>query len=323
MTPAMAEKADPAASASSGPEEPALSEVMLAMDVVDTLRHREGVALRELEQEGRDDLLKARLRDIYEDQGLLVSDRILDEGIRALRESRFTYEPRPPSFARTLAGLWIRRAAIGKVLAVVLILLVAWIGWSLWQQNAAEQAAETARIEITETLPRQIEEAGSAARTVATGEEARRRVEVLQADAALALSRSDAEASRAALDALERLRSDLLQVYELRIVSRPGEDSGIYRIPDVNTGARNYYLIVEAVTPEEQRLTLPIRSEETGATEAVSRWALRVPESTYEAVRRDKLDDGILQDDVVAIKPRGALEPDYLMAVSGGAITEW
>lgn len=319
----MDEKPVPPDHAPSKPEEPGLSDVMLAMDVVDTLRHREGVALRELEQEGRDDLLKERLRTIYEEQGLQVSDRILDEGIRALRESRFTYQPTPPSFRRTLAGLWIRRGTIGKVLAVLVILIFAWIGWSYWQERSAEREAEAVRIEISETLPRQLEQAGEAALSAAESEEARRRVELLQADATVALSRGDAEAARAALDALERLRRDLLQVYELRIVSRPGEDSGVYRIPDVNTGARNYYLIVEAVTPDGELLTLPIRNEETGSTEVVSKWALRVPESTYEAVRRDKADDGIVQNAVVATKPRGALEPSYVMDVSGGAITEW
>jgi len=320
---AVAGDAERPASASAEPQQPALSEVMLAMDVVDTLRHREGVALRELEQEGRDDLLKERLRDIYEDQGLVVSDRILEEGIRALRDSRFTYQPTPPSFSRTLAGLWVKRKVIGTALAAVVLLAAVWIGWSFWEQSRAERAAEAARVEITETLPRQLEQVSAAALSAAESEEARRRIELLQAEASLALSRSDAEAARVALDALERLRSDLLQTYEVRIVSRPGEDSGIYRIPDVNTGARNYYLIVEAITPDGERLALPVRNEETGATEVVSKWAVRVPEAIYEAVRRDKLEDGIVQNDIVATTPRGVLEPAYSMDVSGGAITEW
>src|SRR5690625_3766929 len=320
---AVAGDAERPASASAEPQQPALSEVMLAMDVVDTLRHREGVALRELEQEGRDDLLKERLRDIYEDQGLVVSDRILEEGIRALRDSRFTYQPTPPSFSRTLAGLWVKRKVIGTALAAVVLLAAVWIGWSFWEQSRAERAAEAARVEITETLPRQLEQVSAAALSAAESEEARRRIELLQAEASLALSRSDAEAARVALDALERLRSDLLQTYEVRIVSRPGEDSGIYRVPDVNTGARNYYLIVEAITPDGERLALPVRNEETGATEVVSKWAVRVPEAIYEAVRRDKLEDGIVQNDIVATTPRGVLEPAYSMDVSGGAITEW
>ena len=96
------------------------------MDVVDTLRHREGVALRELEQEGRDDLLKERLRGIYEDQGLAVSDRILEEGIRALREP-LHLPAHASQFSRTLAGLWVKRKFIGTALAAAVFLAAVWM----------------------------------------------------------------------------------------------------------------------------------------------------------------------------------------------------
>lgn len=307
----------------SGPARPDLDELMLAMDVVDTLRHQEDVALRELAQEGHDEALKERLRRIYESQGLAVSDRILDDGIKALKESRFTYEPTPPGLPRTLAGLWVRRGAVGKVLGVLVVLIVVWVGWSTWQRTTAQRAAEAARIELTETLPRRITEAAQAALKEAKTDDARERVARVQADAASALSRSDAEAARVALGTLDRLREQLVQTYELRIVSRPGEPSGVYRIPDVNTGARNYYLVVEAVTPDGKLLSLPVRNEESGQTKTVTKWAVRVPRSTYEAVRKDKTDDGILQGNVIAVKPRGSLDPVYSMAVSGGAITEW
>lgn len=319
----MADSIAAATPASDGSKAPALDELMLAMDVVDTLRHQEGVALKELQQDGRDEDLKERLRRIYESQGLAVSDRILDEGIKALKESRFTYEPTPPGFSRTLAGLWVRRGTFGKVAGIAAVLAIAWVSWSVWQQAATEHAAEAARIELVETLPRQIASAGMAALTEAKTADARARVEQLQADAASALSRSDAQAARVALSALERLREDLVRTYELRIVSRQGEQSGVFRIPDINTGARNYYLVVEAVTSDGKNLSFPIRNEESNQTKTVSKWGIRVPERTYQAVRRDKSDDGILQNDVLAVKPRGALEPVYSMAVSGGAITEW
>lgn len=319
----MAETAAAPAPAASNTGGPALDELMLAMDVVDTLRHEESAALDELAQEGRDGTLKERLRRIYESQGLVVSDRILEEGITALKESRFTYTPTPPGLGRTLAGAWVRRGAFGKALAALVILAAAWGGWSYWQKASAIRAAEQARIELAETLPQQIASAGAAALAEARTPDATARVRQLQADAASALSRADAPAARAALAALSQVREDLVQAYTLRIVSRPGENSGIYRIPDVNTGARNYYLIVEAVTPEGKLLSFPIRSEENGKTATVSKWGVRVPQKTYDAVRRDKTDDGIVQNNVLATKPRGALGPVYAMPVSDGAITEW
>ena len=80
-----------------------LDDVMIAMDVVDTLRHREDLVRRELNEEGRESELIARLRQIYRDQGIEVPDHVLAEGVKALKESRFVYTPPPPSWKRTLA----------------------------------------------------------------------------------------------------------------------------------------------------------------------------------------------------------------------------
>jgi hypothetical protein len=68
---------------------------------------------------------------------------------------------------------------------------------------------------------------------------------------------------------------------------------------------------------------MPVTSEEDGRTSTVAKWAVRVPQETYDAVAADKRDDGIVQDDVLAEKPRGALDPVYVMSVQGGAITSW
>jgi hypothetical protein len=70
-----------------------LDDVMIAMDVVDTLRHREDLVRRELNEEGRESELIARLRQIYHDQGIEVPDKVLAEGVKALKDSCFVYTP--------------------------------------------------------------------------------------------------------------------------------------------------------------------------------------------------------------------------------------
>ncbi len=87
---------------------------MLAMDVVDTLRRNSRVVERELNVEAREAELLARLKELYETQGIEVSDDILREGVIALREDRFAYVPTPPSFSRTLAKFYIKRHKWGK-----------------------------------------------------------------------------------------------------------------------------------------------------------------------------------------------------------------
>ena len=57
-----------------------LDDVMLAMDVVDTLRHRERLVERELNEDMREEQLIERLRELYKSQGIDVPDRIIDEG---------------------------------------------------------------------------------------------------------------------------------------------------------------------------------------------------------------------------------------------------
>lgn len=317
--------ADTAAAGPSGNGTPAgkLDELMLAMDVVDTLRHQEGLVAKELSQDSRDAELKARLRGLYESQGLVVSDRILEEGIRALKESRFVYTPPRPSFALTLAKAWVNRGKVGTAALVVVVILGAVWGWQAWRSTAEQASAEAARIEITETLPKALETAASAVLAEARDSRARSVAEQRVADARVALSRGDAEETRAAIAAIESLRAELARTYVLRVVSRPGESSGVWRIPDVNSNARNYYLIVEAVTPDGGTLSLPVTSEEDGKTTTVDLWGVRVSEATFEAVRRDKQEDGIVDNAIVGEKPRGSLDVAYAMPVLGGAITAW
>ena len=70
-----------------------LDDIMLSMDVVDTLRHRQHLIERELNSEERDQKLIERLREIYTSQGMEVTDEILAAGVAALKEDRFVYTP--------------------------------------------------------------------------------------------------------------------------------------------------------------------------------------------------------------------------------------
>ena len=71
------------------------------------------------------------------------------------------------------------------------------------------------------------------------------------------------------------------------------------------------------------RLALPIRNEETGETQTVTQFGVRVPQEMYERIARDKRDDGIVQFNRFAVKRRGTLAVDYLMPFEGGMITQW
>ena len=99
--------------------------------------------------------------------------------------------------------------------------------------------------------------------------------------------------------------------------------SGFWTFPEINTEATNYYVVVEAVTPAGQALSLPILNEENNVTETVNIWGIRVPEEVYRAVEADKRDDGIIQRNIMGVKQYGYLDPEYLVQVLGGAVTRW
>lgn len=304
-------------------EKPRLDELMLAMDVVDTLRHHEKTVQKELAQDGRDDVLKERLRKLYEGQGLEVSDRILDEGIRALKESRFTYRREGSSAGRFWARLWVNRARTGLIAGSLLAILILWAGISFWNSGKERRAAEAQRIELQETLPKALATAKSAVASEAKTAKAKAEVERITSDGERALAAKDKAGVQKAITALGTLKTQLALTYDLRIVTKKGEKSGVFRVPKVNRQARNYYLIVEPVAPGGKVISLPIRSEEDGTQKTVSKFGVRVPLETFRAVANDKRNDGIIQKNIVGRKLRGALAPQFSMAASAAYILKW
>jgi hypothetical protein len=298
-------------------EKAALDELMLAMDVVDTLRHKELVLARELSAEDRDAQLVEQLREIYTSQGIVVTDEILKRGVDALREERFIYPQPEPSFSRTLARVYVTRGRWGKpVGALAVVAAVALVGFQVFVRGpelrqATEVPAElTAAYQAIDTISDDPAALDAARAQLATGQ--------------AAVAQGDYDAARAALAELETLSFRLNLEYDVRVVSRPGEQSGVWREPDVNRNARNYYLIVEAIPARGGGpLRIPVTSEEDGRTRAVTAWGLRVDEPTFNRVAADKRDDGIIQDNVVGRKRRGVLEREYTVQTTGAAITEW
>lgn len=326
LTPPPSAPAAPAIPSTTSPAAPApqtLDELMMAMDVVDTLRHQENLVQAELGQSARDEELKKRLRDLYVSQGLAVTDAILDQGIRALKESRFTYQPPKPSWSLSLAKVWVRRTVVGTWSAAAMAALG--LGWGTYYfgfVSPQKAEAERSQIELTTTLPREIEDTYVRVVNLARTDEGQRQAGALRAEGMFALGRKDTAGARRVMADLETLRQTLSKEYSIQIVS--SDPSGVERIPDVNKRARNYYVLVRAVGKDGKPIPMEIRSEETGQVRKVEIWGVRVSRDQYNAVRNDKLDNGILENNTVGAKESGFLEPEYDMTrVQRGFITEW
>lgn len=312
-------------------EKSPLDDVMMAMDVVDTLRHGEKLVERELSGDERRQHLIDRLRGIYESQGITVTDRILAEGVDALEEERFVYKPKRGGFAFVLARLYVRRGVVARNAAIgFAALVVATVVWLFLIEQPRQQRLEDQRqavvdlgVELSETIPAELERLTTAIAQEANDPDVAVEAAILAEDGAEAAAQGEVEAAREAVAELQGQLDELRIAFDVRVVSRPGVLSGVFRIPQVNEAARNYYLIVEAIGPDGVAIERAITSEEDGTTETVALWGVRVSQAAYDAAVVDKQDDGIIQNDLVGEKIRGDLEITWLMDATGGAITDW
>ena len=162
---------------------------------------------------------------------------------------------------------------------------------------------------------------------IAVEQEALQRGEALYKEAKQYTESADVPRLSQSASQLSDLANVLDQEYILRIINRPGVKSGQDRYYTDKDGKRasGHYLIVEAVDTRGNVITMNIRNEEDGRTEKVTMWGERVPESIYERVKEDKLDNGLINDDIVGKKKRGYLNEEMIMSgvTKLGQITGW
>ncbi len=349
-----------------------LSDVMLAMDVVDTLRHQQAMVDRELNTETYDQALVEKVRKIYADQGLEVTDEIINRGVAALREGRFAYTPPKGGVRIALARIYVNRRRWTKVGAILLALVVlAWVAYrfvivapaqreqtrqtrqltQVWEQFQSVKKSDR-QSQRGEKLYQQARQALEAGKTKAAAnaitqltdmtqlpdqlgtlraeivKEAREKTvaekaDTLYRDAMAALDQGDTGLAQKIERSLQALYDQLKAEYTLKVVSRPETPSGIWRYPENNPKARNYYIIVEAVTSNGERLSHTIVNEEDGKAQVAQMWGIRVPKNVYDQISQDKKDNGIIDKNNFGIKRRGFLTPEYLYPAIGGTITKW
>ncbi|MFK8051379.1 MAG: DUF6384 family protein [Woeseiaceae bacterium] len=418
-------------------EDVALSDVMLAMDVVDMLRHEDKLVARALNDEARERALIERVRKAYRAQGIDVSDDMIANGVAALKEQEYAYEPAEPGFKTNLLLAWVNRRKLGGGLGVLAALFAiiggGWYGFVEYPQqrertkaiaqlnnstivqktdidelltrkaqlktrldaqlangpgdaptNAFEQLTQQAGAGIEraedalqsaivlqqnpdlavdtglsrqaafkDSLARQQQSIDRARAELATSTEALdslqglaqlpatlrllrsealdiavpatvdNRIEQVYDAASSALNRGEVQQATAGADQLRTLIQALEDTYRLRVVSRPGELSGVIREPPNNRRASNYYLIVEAIDANNRPVTVSIESEEDGSKARVSKWGIRVSEAVFDSIRRDKQDDGIIQNSNAGQKRRGYLDVEYSLVTTGGMIHRW
>lgn len=303
-----------------------LDDIMLAMDVVDTLRHEHIMVEKDLALEDRRENLIARLHDIYKAQGIDVPDAVLMDGVMALEEHRFSYTPPKSGVSTKLARLYIRRKVwLPLIYTFAFIIGSAWVvNFVGFVQPAQKEAARVEQL-LTATLPEKLSTARNRALAIAATDPLKSRAEAIYRKGQSALNSKDADAANLAALELTSFATELEKDYTVRIVSRPNQYSGVFRVNDDAgaEGVRNYYLIIEAIDPTGKNIQVVITSEEDRKTREVSYWGVRVTEEVFNAVAADKQDDRIIQNDEIGQKTAGYLHPVFTVETAGGYILDW
>lgn len=125
-----------------------------------------------------------------------------------------------------------------------------------------------------------------------------------------------------AMSALKEAVLLLSAPLELRIVSRTGVKSGVERTYS-GSGGKAWYLVVEAVDAAGVPHAISVTNAETGKVETVSLFAVSVTLNRYEEAKRDKMDDGHVDNARLGLKPKGKLQFAYESQVTGKLITHW
>ena len=288
---------------------------MLAMDVVDTLRHRQGLVERELKAGDRRERLIEQLREIYHSQGIEVTDAVLEQGVTALEEDRFSYTPPKGSLGVTLARLYVRRSRWLKGIVAIIILTLALF--------SANFLLDLPLFSTTGELPSALDTTFSQIVGISKSDAATTRARELLKAAKVSLDDNDVSAAEDKLAGMRMLLNTLTKSYEIRVLSRPNTRSTVLRIADANPDQPSYYLIVQAVDRTGRPHPIDVRNGEGGAMRVVDSWGLGVDEATFQSFSTDKQDDGIIQNNRVGEKPRGFIEPNYSVATTGTTITDW
>lgn len=300
-----------------------LEDLMAAMDVVDTLRHERGIAVRELDGEGRRERLLARLREMYQAQGIDVPDHVLKEGIEALEQERFQYQPVESSWKTKLARFWVARGRWKKPIGIVAVITSLFGGAYVVTDVIPEQQQQATQEKMVAEMPAQLDASLKRIKTITNDPEivddAQRQLKL----AKQSLVNKNYLQAQSYQTNLKSMATQLQQEYTIRVVSRPGVSSGVWRIPDVNQSRKNYYLVVEAIDARNNVVALDVLSEESNKRKKVKMWGLRVNQQTFQRVADDKRDDGIIQDNRVGKKTIGSLTPKFSISTTGAMITEW
>ncbi|MCA9054615.1 MAG: hypothetical protein KDA75_12310, partial [Planctomycetaceae bacterium] len=310
-----------------------LNEMLQVLDVARALHRDQEIVDAELNKEELLATLRERLMASAVAAGDKVTQAEVDTAIRVYFENLHKYADPPMSMAVFFAHVYVRRRLIALSLGFCAI--VVGLTWWLFWREGAPLSFETRRQQATQRAAQDVDRAARSfeqqmdtVRSIAAQPEAIQQLDRLSREAEAAVKNRDVAALTRITGEASSLEARLRETYEIRIVSEPDRLSGVER--DFDRRLSGAYVIVEARTPDGRTVPQQITSREDGRVRQVNRWGELVPQSVYARVKRDKQDDGVVDDRLFGVKEAGWLDVQVrLIGDDGqplprqGQIIEW
>ena len=297
-----------------------LQDVMRAMDTIDELRHANRLVERAMQAGDRKSQLIDRLRDIYAEQGVDVSDTVIEQGVAALDAQRFTYRRSGGSWQRLIARIYIQRSRWWKPLTLAMLAAVA-LWWTAGLQR--QLPMRTAPSMLGVELRKQYVQAVSAADWAADGMQYMNRIDALNHEGKTALDRGDHQGASQALQKLERLNDHVNATYRLQIVLEPDQPFVVTRPGPALGVPPAYYLLVEPVNNLGWPVEVDVFSQDTGQRERVMRYGQQISAELAQRLEAEFAANGRPASRTVGHKQSGAFAPRFDIDVQRRVITQW
>ncbi len=320
----------PAPAASDPAHALSVPEMLRIMDVATALRQDRELVEEQLnlvELKGR---LRERMLAASKVTGEEVTPEEVDAAIATYYDRLHTFREPEWSVRVALAHLWVGRGPLLRRGGLVLGTLA--LGWWLFFSSSGPFSASG-------RIARDLARAQAAIATreetilaVAKDPKALAEFQAIRAEAALYAERRDAPKLQEIDEKLAGIEARLQEEYTTSVVAGPGRKSGIDRYYTDAGGKRisGYYLLVEAKRPDGTLVSRTIHDSETDKDRTVETWGERVAKEVYDRIGKDKKEDGILNETLFAVKKRGFLDEETVMAGSDGRpltrmgqITSW
>lgn len=387
--------------ASAAAHSSSFNDLIVASDIVDTIRNDERLIDHELGSEDRQKALKARLKDMYKAQGMDVSDAVIEAAVARSNAERFVFKPMGTGFTRFMWTSYVRRNKYALRLSVAVgVVVVGIVGYNAAQyqfiEKPALEAVRRLELQVAEVLPNRLkavsdEALASASRLqdevskseieaqqtivksalrardifeaeqgikaidqlgrtlketearrtlVASAKQtidaesakvaglsvdsnAREALNIKLAGIGLAAESADAALLKSAIRSYNTTLTFVQSTYDIRIVDREGERTGVWRYWEP-TGEKYYYVVVEAIDRTGRAQPVDVKNIENGRTDNVVTWAIRVPQRTYEKVGADKQADGVVDNVKAGVKPAGSIDIRWdIPTINDQRITSW